>query len=190
MESMSTPTPDEAAALLADADDSAVHWARGLTLPRFFHTSIGVAIAAQTASAAYGIAVDTPRARWALVGGLALFAAVAAVQLLRFRRHNGVWVQGLVDRVVLGGGQLSSTAYLFAFAMAVWAGFGGRWWLVGLLAVAGGGLYAWAGSRWWQAFQERPVTYATGLTRGWTILAVAVAAVGTVTSLVLLLTQS
>lgn len=63
---------------------------------------------------------------WILLAGLALFAAVAGVQLSRFRTANGVWLGGLASRVVLGTATTSSIAYVAALAAAVWAAYRAR----------------------------------------------------------------
>lgn len=179
-----SPGPDEAAAQLADADESVAEWAGRLRLPPLFHTAIGAAIALQIATAAYGIAVDTPRARVALGAGLLVFAATAAVQLLRFRARNGVWVSGLASRVVLGTGNASTTAYLLAFGAAVWAAFEGRWWLVGLAAIVGGAAYTLGGRRWWRQYQGDPSTHSRSASLAFTAGAVVVALAGLVLLLV------
>jgi hypothetical protein len=173
-----SPRPDEAAALLADADESVAEWTGRLRLPPLFHTAIGAAIAVQIATAAYGIAVDTPRARLALGAGLLVFAAAAIVQLLGFRARNGVWVSGLASRVVLGSGNTSTTAYLFAFAAAVWAAFEGRWWLVGLSAIVGGAAYTLGGRHWWRQYQRDPSTHSRSASLAFTGGAVVVALAG------------
>ena len=179
-----SPGPDEAAALLADADESVAEWAGRLRLPPVFHTAIGTAIALQIATAAYGIAVDTPRGRLALGAGLLVFAATAPVQLLRFRARNGVWVSGLASRVVLGTGNASTTAYLLAFGAAVWAAFADRWWLVGLSAVVGGAAYTLGGRRWWRQFQGDPSAHSRSASLAFTAGAVVVALAGLVLLLV------
>jgi hypothetical protein len=86
---------------LTAAEASRSTLARGIATPSWFFTSMAVAIATQ----AVGLADDAP---WALAGGLAFFTAVAAVQLARFRRRNGVWLGGFASRVVLGTGTLAS----------------------------------------------------------------------------------
>ena len=178
------PRPDEAAALLADADESVAEWAGRLRLPRLFHTAIGAAIAVQIATAAYGIAVDTPRARLTLGAGLIVFAATAIVQLLRFRARNGVWVSGLASRVVLGTGNASTTAYLLAFAAAVWAAFDDRWWLVGLSAIVGGAAYTLGGRHWWRRYRGDPSAHSRSASLAFTAGAVVVALAGLVLLLV------
>ena len=180
----SAPGPEEAASLLAATDKSVAEWAGTLRLPALFHTGIGAAIALQIATAAYGIAVDSTRARVALAAGLLVFAATAVVQLLRFRALNGVWVSGLASRVVLGTGNASSTAYLLAFGAAVWAAFADRWWLVGLSAVVGGAAYTLGARRWWRQYQGDPSAHSRSASLAFTAGAVVVALAGLVLLLV------
>src|SRR3954447_9814470 len=100
------PTAEEASAALLDADATRGTLADRIATPSWFFVSLGVAIAAQIAAVAVGLgdkqALDagelgTP---WLAAAGLALFAAVAGIQLARFRRLNGVWLGGFASRVV------------------------------------------------------------------------------------------
>ncbi|KGN34387.1 hypothetical protein N802_12325 [Knoellia sinensis KCTC 19936] len=184
MESNEPPSgADDAASLLASADDATARWAGRLTLPSFFHSAIGAAIALQVATAAYGIAVDSTRARIAMGAGLLVFVVTAVVQLLRFRSRNGVWISGLASRAVLGTANASATAYVLSLGAAVWAAFAERWWLVVVVALAGGLGYAVAGRRWWRRYQGDPAANARAESPG-VIAAVAVLALA---GLVLLL---
>jgi hypothetical protein len=70
--------------------------------------------------------------------GLAVFLGIAALLLLRFRRINGVRVDGLVSQIVLAAGASDSLIYLGAFAAGVLVAFASLWWLVAAAAVAGG----------------------------------------------------
>ena len=90
-----------------------------------------------------------------MVAGLAVFAAVAGVQLARFRRVNGVWLGGFASRVVLGTGTAASVSYAAALAAAIWAAFGDHWWLVALWSAVGGAAYALSGRRWMQTLPRR-----------------------------------
>ena len=74
----------------------------------------------------------------AVVAGVAVFAAVAGVQLARFRRLNGVWLGGFTSRVVLGTATAASVSYAVALGAAIWAAYGERWWLVALWSSVGG----------------------------------------------------
>jgi hypothetical protein len=87
---------------------------------------------------------------------------VAAVQLVRFRRLNGVWVGGLASRVVFGSDPTASTVHLLAMGAAIWAAFEDRWWLVGLCAIAGGIGYALAGVRWMRSYRGDPAAHSRG----------------------------
>src|SRR3954454_7305148 len=110
------PTPDEAAAALLDAGSARDELSHRLTLPSWFYSSIGLAIVVQTATLAVGVAAQSPAGLGLAVAGLVAFALVAVVQLVRFRRLNGVWVGGLASRVVFGGDAAVSTAHFLAMA--------------------------------------------------------------------------
>jgi hypothetical protein len=128
-------------------------------MPPGFSLSLGAAIAVQIAAAAVGLGDDRP---WVLIGGLALFGVVAAVQLARFRAANGVWLGGFASRVVLGTGMTASLSYMVALGAALWAAFAGHWWLVVVCALAGGTAYALSGVRWLRAYRAQPVLHARG----------------------------
>jgi hypothetical protein len=153
------PTAEEASAALAGAEASRATLARGITTPAWFYTSLGVAIAAQIATAAAGLGGDAP---WMLVAGLALFATVAGVQLGRFRRRNGVWLGGFAGRVVFGTGTSASVSYVMALPAAIWAASGARWWLVACLAIVGGAAYALSGRRWMGTYRTAPAAHGRG----------------------------
>jgi hypothetical protein len=102
--------------------------------------------------------------------GLVMFVAVALVDVVGFRRLNGATVDGLVSRVVLGTGWLSSAMYAAGLGLAVWAGFGELTWLLLAIAVATGAGYAAAGSRWWSAYRADPGRHAQA--ESWRQLAV------------------
>ncbi len=157
MESSELPTdPTEARFALAEAQAARDRMAARLVLPSFFYSSIGTAITLQIATSALALGLDKPFAWVVLVAGLVVFAAVAVVQLARFRRLNGVWLGGLASRVVLGTANITSTAYAGACAVAVWAAIAGYWWLVPPAAILGGLAYAWCGQRWWHSYQDDP----------------------------------
>lgn len=180
MESSSgRPTPAEAAAALTDADASRARLAGEIALPPWFAPSLGVAIAVQIATTAVGIADDRP---WTLVAGLAFFAAAAVAQLAWFRHRNGVWLGGVVSRVVLGTDVAASTSYAAALAAAVWAAFEAQWWLTALCALAGGAAYALSGLRWMRAYRAQPARHA----RGESLALLALAALLAVAGLLLL----
>ncbi|MGZ6839595.1 MAG: hypothetical protein ACXVHC_03930 [Frankiaceae bacterium] len=158
----SRPTPDEAAAALLDAGSARDQLSHRLTLPSWFHSSIGLAIAVQTATLAVGVAAQSSAGVGLAVAGLVPFALVAVVQLVRFRRLNGVWVGGLASKVVLGGDAAITTAHFLGMAAAIWAAFEERWWLVGLCAIAGGVGYALGGVRWMRSYRGDPAAHSRG----------------------------
>lgn len=171
----SSPTRAEAAAALGDAEASRSAIAEGVTTPSWFFTSIIVAISVQIATTAVGLGAGPV---WVLVAGLAFFAAVAGVQLARFRRGNGVWLGGFASRVVLGTATAASSSYVIALAAAAWSAFEAQWWLVGLFALGGGVAYALSGLRWLRAYQTQPATRARGESAAWLALGGAAALAG------------
>jgi hypothetical protein len=173
------PTPGDAAAALAEAEASRTRLAGALVLPSFFYTAIGAAIAVQIATTAFTIADDR---EWALAirpGGVALLFLLAAIQLVRFRHLNGVWLGGLASRVVLGTAPAAFISYALAFGASAWAGFNRMWWLAAVCAVAGGAAYALSGLRWWHRYQSDPASHSRSESAGWVAIlsALAVAAV-------------
>lgn len=171
MENMiGAPTPDEAAATLADAEATRADLAGRLVLPSLFHASIGAAVAVQIASAAVGLAADTTRTPLVLLAGLAVFAVVAVIQLVRFRRLNGVWIGGLASRVVFGTGQAASTSYVVALGASIWAGLDHTWWLVCLCSVAGGLGYALSGRQWLRRYRGDPAEHARAESTAWLVV--------------------
>ncbi len=185
--SLVPPTPDEAAAALGAADASRDQLVRGLRLPPLFHPSIGAAVAVQIATAAIGLAAYDTRpgpGLWLVVGGLAVFVVVAAVQLAAFRRINGVWVGGLAHRAVLGTSTTASTVEAIALGAALWAAFASRPWLAVVAAVAGGIGYAWSGRRWVRAYLADPASQARGQSMGWVVVLALLAVAGLVALMV------
>lgn len=156
------PTPDEAAEALVGAGSARDQLSRRLRLPSWFHTSIGLAVVVQIATLALGVADQSSAGIGLAVAGLVPFVLVAAVQLVRFRRLNGVWVGGLASRVVFGTDATASTAHFLAMGAAIWAAFEGRWWLVGLCAIAGGAGYALSGIRWMRSYRGDPAAHSRG----------------------------
>jgi hypothetical protein len=156
--------PRDAGSQLAEAEAVRSRLAGRLRLPTWFHSSIGAAVAIQIGTTAIVPAGPGPGLPGFLIlaGGVAVFVAVAAVQLARFRRLNGVWVGGLASRAVLGTATLSSCVYAVSLAASLWAGLAGLWWLSVLAAAAGGAGYALSGRRWWAAYQRDPVKNAQG----------------------------
>lgn len=158
----SHPTPDEAASALLDADSARDQFSHRLTLPSWFYTSIGLAIVVQIGTLAVGVADQSLAGLGLAAAGLVPFVLVAVVQLVRFRRLNGVWVGGLASRMVFGSDATASTVHLLAMGAAIWAAFEEYWWLVGLCAVAGGVGYAISGVRWMRSYRGDPATHSRG----------------------------
>ncbi len=175
------PTAAEASAALRDAETSKATLAGHVATPSWLFASIGLAIAAQIATTASGLGEEAP---WLMVAGLAVFAAVAGVQLARFRRANGVWLGGFASRVVLGTATAASVSYGIALAAAIWAAYADRWWLVGLWSAVGGATYALSGRRWMDRYRGDPARHARGESLAWLVL-MTVAAVGGLAVLVL-----
>jgi hypothetical protein len=163
MENVVSPRdPYDAGVELAAADQARERLAAGLRLPRGLHPVLAVAVAAQIGTAGFGIAKQSPVGLGVLLAGLALLLLVAALLLHRFRLINGVRVDGLASQVVLGTGTTSSLAYLSSLAAATWAAFESLWWLVAVVAVAGGVGYAFGAHHWWRAYRNNPVAHAGG----------------------------
>src|SRR3954464_11578442 len=162
------PTAEEASAALLDAEATRATLADRIATPSWFFVSMGVAIAVQIATVAVGLgdkpALDAGEVRgpWLVAAGVAVFAAVAGVQLARFRRLNGVWLGGFVSRVVLGTATAASVFYPVALGAAIWAAYGERWGLVALWSLVGGAAYALSGRRWMHTYRGDPAAHARG----------------------------
>ena len=89
---LSTMESGSDAEALRDAERARDEWAEAVVLPPGHDLAIGAAVAVQIATTAIGLYVDASWARWMLAGGVLLFGVVAAVQLWRFTRLNGVRV--------------------------------------------------------------------------------------------------
>jgi hypothetical protein len=152
--------PSDPADELAAADAARQRLAQALRLPSWFHTSLGVAVAVQLAAVAYGVAEQDGRGMLVLLAGLLVFLVVAGVQVARFRRLNGVRVDGLVSRAVLGTSTWSWVAECAGLAGAIWAAVEGQPWLVAAVAVAGGAAYAASSHVWWRRYQHDPAGHA------------------------------
>ena len=161
--------------------------AQRLRTPPWFFTSIGVAIALQIALTAVAVSWSvgaggiTGISNWSLavfVAGVAVLLAVAGVQLAAFRQRNGVWIDGLLSRVVLGTGAIASSAYVLALLGAIWAAIDAQWWLVATCSIVGGAAYALGGRRWFEAYRDEPARHARGVSKAAVGLAVAVALAG------------
>src|SRR4051794_33386455 len=184
------PTAEEAAAALLEAESTRATLADRIATPSWFFVSIGLAIAAQIAAVAFGLgdkrALDAGEVGmpWLAAAGFAVFAAVAVVQLARFRRLNGVWLGGFASRVVLGTATAASLSYPVALGAAIWAAYDERWWLVALWSVVGGVAYALSGRRWMRTYRGDPAAHARGESLAFLAL-VTVAAVGGLVTLAL-----
>ncbi len=161
------PTAAQAAAALTDAEASRTLLAQRIRTPSWFFTSIGAAIAAQIASTAVGVGAPSRWTLAALAAGIAVLLAVAGVQLVRFRRLNGVWLGGFLSRVVLGTGTLASTSYAVAATVAILAAFDAQWWQVPTWSIIGGAAYALSGRRWLRAYRAEPALHARGDSLVW-----------------------
>jgi hypothetical protein len=162
-----TPTPEEASAALLDAEGSRARLAHSIAVPSWFFTSLGAAIALQIATTALGLGDDASWARLALVAGLAVLVAVACVQLVRFRRLNGVWLGGFASRVVLGTGTGASASYAATAAIAIWGALDGRWWLVPIGSLTGGAAYTLSGWLWLRSYRAEPARHGRGESAMW-----------------------
>jgi hypothetical protein len=173
--SQDRPTPAEATVALLDAEAARATLAGRIATPSWFFASMCLAITVQIATTAAGLGAGAP---WSVAAGLAVFAAVAAVQLARFRRANGVWLGGFASRVVLGTSTAASVSYTVALAAAIWAAYADQWWLVALWSAAGGAAYALSGGRWIRSYRGDPAAHARGESLAWLVLAAAVALSG------------
>jgi hypothetical protein len=157
MENMSASDP---AFDLAAADAARQRLAAGLRLPSWFHVSLGVAVAVHMGAAAYGIAEQTAWGIAVVVAGCLPFVVVAWVQVARFRRLNGVRVDGFVSRAVLGTSTWCVLAEMAGLGGAVWAAMEDHPVLAAAAAVAGGAGYAAGAHLWWRAYQRDPAGHA------------------------------
>ena len=165
----------------ADAAEAAAQrWAGGLQLPSLFSSSLGIAVAAQVFTCAWAIAADDAVDLAVLAAGMVCFAAVAGLQLFRFRQANGVWVSGLGSRVVLGTASAAATAYVLSLGGALWAVLSGHVGLAAVCAGLGGVGYAWSGMRWWRRYQDVPARHAHAETVAVLVAAGALALLGAV----------
>jgi hypothetical protein len=154
--------PDDPRSVLAVADQARQRLAAGLRLPAGLHPALAAAVAVQVGTAAYGIANQGAAGLAVALAGVAVFLGVAALALYRFRRLNGVRVDGLASQIVLGTGATSTLAYMGGLGAATWGAFESRWWLVVAAAVAGGVGYAFGALRWWRAYRRDPAAHAGG----------------------------
>jgi hypothetical protein len=154
--------PEDARSALDTADRARRRLASGLRRPGWLLPGLALAVAAQVATAAWGIAQQTVTGLLVVVSGLAVFLVVGVVALRQFHRSNGVRIDGLTSQVVLGTGGTSTLAYVGAFAIATVAAFESLWWLVALASLAAGVGYALGVHHWWNAYRRDPATHASG----------------------------
>jgi FtsH-binding integral membrane protein len=153
---------DDEREALAVADQALRRLTAGLRLPAGLYLMLAAAVAVQLATAAWGVAAQTVAGVVVALAGMAVFLGVAMLMLHRFRRINGVTLDGLVSQIVLAAGASASVVYLAAFAAGVWAAFASLWWLVAVAAVAGGTGCALGARHWWSAYQRDPAAHARG----------------------------
>lgn len=168
MENTGDPlSPERAAAALADAEAARTELSHRVVVPSWFLTSVGVAVTVQVATAALWIAGAASGAAWPALAGTLVLGLVAVVQLLRFRRLNGVWVGGIAHRVVGGTATPAAVAYPLSLGGAIWSAFDEVWWLVVVCAVAGGVAYALSGRAWLRRYRAEPARYSRGESAAW-----------------------
>jgi hypothetical protein len=186
MESMGErPDADDARTALAGADEARRRLTTGLRLPAGFSPLLGLAVAVQLGTAAYGIAAQTVAGLAVVLAGLAVFLGVSALLLHRFSQINGVRVDGLASQVVLAAGASASLLYLGAFAAGTWAAFESQWWLVVVAAAVAGVGCAVGARRWWHTYRHDPAAHARGVSPRQLAALAAVALVGFAALLVL-----
>src|SRR5690242_17288272 len=95
-------------AALRDAERARDALAADIRIPAGQDLAIGAAVALQIITSVVGLTVDDAWARTVLVLGNAIFGLVALLQVVRFRRLNGVQIQGFVSRVILGSAMTAS----------------------------------------------------------------------------------
>ena len=157
-----SPTAEQAAAALSDAEASRAGLARRIAAPSWFFTSMAVAVAVQIATTALGVG-DRTWGGWSLSPGWCVFAAVAGVQ-------NGALPAAqrrLARRIREPGGARApepraSLSYAAALGIAIWSALDGQWALMVLSAIAGGGAYALSGRRWLRTYRREPALHGRG----------------------------
>jgi hypothetical protein len=159
------PAPEEASAALHQAEASRSALAARLEVPPSSLGLLGLAVAAQIALTAVGLAQDHGMALdhvWLVGVGVAVFAVAAGLQLALFRRHSGVWLGGLASRVTFGTSTAASTSYMLALGGAIWAAYEDAWIMCAVAAGAGGAAYALSGLHWMRTYRARPERHARG----------------------------
>ena len=173
------------AAALHDAERARDELAADLVVPRGYDLAIGAGVAVQIITSVIGLTVEDAWARTLLAVGNAAFGVVAVLQIVRFRRLNGVRVQGFVSRVILGSAMTASFGYAAALVAAYVAALRELWWLAGLAALSGGLVYVLSGRRWLRAYRREPGRLGRAESALWMAVLVGLAVAG----LVLLVTE-
>lgn len=159
---MENMDPAAAAAALDASDRARSAIARSVQVPRGHDVLIGAAVAVQIATAVIGIASadDVGASEGSVLGwvaaGVVVFLVAALVEVVRFRRLNGVRLDGFTGRVVLGTDLWASLSYGGAAIVAYVAADSGLWWLALLVSSGGGAAYALCGRRWMRRYREVP----------------------------------
>ena len=185
METSQSPTPDDAASALLDAQRARDQFSQRLTLPSGFYASIGITVAIQIAALGVGVTAQSLLGVGLAVAGVIPLAIVAIVQLVRFRRLNGAMLSALGSKVLLGGDAAASTTHLLAMGLAIWAAFEHSWWLVAVCAIVGGIAYVLFSIRWMRSYRRDPADYGRG-----SVLPLVVLAIPLVAAVVLLIWES
>ncbi|MFF1822633.1 hypothetical protein ACFVWG_35350 [Kribbella sp. NPDC058245] len=175
---MGSPSADDAAAALDDVRRSQAKLAAGLQLPKGFYGNIGLAIAVQIFLTARSLSAGSGKLPVLAFAGVLVFAVVAWIQIVRFRRLNGARVRSLISRLVLGTGALSSLTYGAALAGALWAALGHHWWLSGVCSIAGGAGYVAGGMRWMRLYRADPQSNGRNESAWWLAAVVGLAVAG------------
>jgi hypothetical protein len=165
---------------MADAEAARTSLANHVVVPRWFFVPVGAGVALQIATTAAGLVGVGKASGWLLAGGFVLLLAVAAMQLARFRRLNGVWLGGLASRVIGGTATSASVSYGAALGGAIWAASARTWWLVGFCAVAGGVGYALSGVAWMRTYRSQPAVHSRGEPAAWLAVLAGLALLGLV----------
>ena len=171
---------EDTAAALRDAEQARDELAGSVVFPRGHDLAIGAAVAVQIATSALGMYVDEPWALWALAGGVLLFGLVAALQLWRFVRLNGVRIRGFASKVIFGSAIDRVLRVRRRPGRRVRRGGQHLWWLTALAALGGGVVYVLSGRRWLRAYRREPARLGASESILWVALAVVLAVAGLV----------
>jgi hypothetical protein len=176
----SVPSPAEAAATLAEAETAQRELSSRVRVPHWFFAALGSAVTVQVACTAVGLSLAGPATLWLILAGLAVFGLVAAGLLLHLRTTTGVWLGGLVSRVVGGTSTAASLSEALSLAAATWAAFEDQWVLVAVASIAGGVGYGLAGRSWLRDYHREPAQHGRGESLARLLVLVALCLVGAV----------